>query len=598
MATEGVSINPSTWSTPVTGVNRKMIACVRPINWAIERLRRRRIWRARERGSASNLDVPLILVRTTANRQVVVGMCAAARAQGVGAGMSLAQARALCPGMVYAEEDAARDAKALEALGRWMMRFTPVVQVSEGGIFLDVTGTERLYGSLEELMGRIERALAGVRVPARLAVAPTVGGAWAMTYAEGAAVAGRAPQAEPLKNSAAEIPIVTGDIGEAIASLPPVVLRLEEETLATLHHLGLRTVGEVVALPRALLPARFGPMLLKRIDQALGRVGEPLVPLRYQAPIEAGVDFDGVVDSLDVLWLTFKDLIAEVAGHLVRRGLGARRLAVTFVRPYAPMVERTIELSRPSRNPAILFNLIRCTMETIGDAAPQRGGGKRPARFRLHTQAGARRERRTLDQSDFVSRGFTGLRLAVPVFERLSEEQIFLLEQEEQLGQADLDRLIERLRIRMGQDGLVAVEAVESHVPERAYREGSGKGSGFRVQGSGKKRGTGALISPAEPYALNPEPSSRPLHLLSMPCEVRVMVRPSHDRDGAPVAFTLEGQTRSIVHAVGPERIGGAWWTGHDKTRDYFDVEDEAGRRWWLFRVVQSSRWYLHGSFE
>jgi protein ImuB len=83
-----------------------------------------------------------------------------------------------------------------------------------------------------------------------------------------------------------------------------------------------------------------------------------------------------------------------------------------------------------------------------------------------------------------------------------------------------------------------------------------------------------------------------------MPCEVRVMVRPSHDRDGAPVAFTLEGETRRIVHAVGPERIGGAWWTGNDKTRDYFEVEDEAGRRWWLFRVLQSSRWYLHGRFE
>jgi protein ImuB len=76
------------------------------------------------------------------------------------------------------------------------------------------------------------------------------------------------------------------------------------------------------------------------------------------------------------------------------------------------------------------------------------------------------------------------------------------------------------------------------------------------------------------------------------------MVRPSHDRDGAPVAFTLEGESHRIVHAVGPERIAGAWWLGNDKTRDYFDVEDEAGRRWWLFRVLQSSKWYLHGTFE
>jgi protein ImuB len=336
---------------------------------------------------------------------------------------------------------------------------------------------------------------------------------------------------------------------------------------------------------------------------------EPLVPLRYQAPIEAAVDFDGVVDLLEALWLTFKNLIGEVVESLVRRGLGARRLAVTFLRPYAPTIERTIDLSRPSRNPAILFNLIRCTMETIGDAKPTRG--KRPALFRLHTGANAppssqRSSARTLDHSDFVPRGFIGLRLAVPVFERLSEEQIFLLEQEEHLGQEELDRLVERLRIRLGQEALVAVQPVESHVPERAYREGK-EGSGFRVQtsassvepGSGKtkKRGTGALSFP-EPYALNPEPSHRPLHLLPMPCELRVMVRPSHDRDGAPVAFTLEGESYRIVHAVGPERIAGAWWLGNDKTRDYFDVEDEAGRRWWLFRVLQSSKWYLHGTFE
>jgi protein ImuB len=76
------------------------------------------------------------------------------------------------------------------------------------------------------------------------------------------------------------------------------------------------------------------------------------------------------------------------------------------------------------------------------------------------------------------------------------------------------------------------------------------------------------------------------------------MVRPSHDRDGAPIAFSLDNQPRPIVHAVGPERIAGAWWDGHNKTRDYFDVEDQTGRRWWLFRVSQTSRWFLHGIFE
>jgi len=80
--------------------------------------------------------------------------------------------------------------------------------------------------------------------------------------------------------------------------------------------------------------------------------------------------------------------------------------------------------------------------------------------------------------------------------------------------------------------------------------------------------------------------------------EIRVMVSPSDDAEGQPAAFTHEGQVRTIVHCVGPERIAGRWWDGHDKTRDYFDVEDTTARRHWLFRVRETSRWYLHGGFE
>src|SRR6185503_17492223 len=116
-------------------------------------------------------------------------------------------------------------------------------------------------------------------------------------------------------------------------------------------------------------------------------------------------------------------------------------------------------------------------------------------------------------------------------------------------------------------------EPVECYVPERAYR----LGSGFRE---------------TKPQTPNTQSSMRPLHLLPTPHEIPVIVRPSHDRDGAPISFTLNDQTHPILHAVGPERIADVWWNGHHKTRDYFDVEDQDGRRWWVFRVFQTSRWF------
>jgi protein ImuB len=91
----------------------------------------------------------------------------------------------------------------------------------------------------------------------------------------------------------------------------------------------------------------------------------------------------------------------------------------------------------------------------------------------------------------------------------------------------------------------------------------------------------------------------RPLRLLAKPEEIRVIVTPSHDLDGRPVSFTThQGKVHRLEHAVGPERIAGQWWVGHDKTRDYFDVEDSTGKRFWIFRVLQSARWFVQGHFE
>ena len=62
------------------------------------------------------------------------------------------------------------------------------------------------------------------------------------------------------------------------------------------------------------------------------------------------------------------------------------------------------------------------------------------------------------------------------------------------------------------------------------------------------------------------------------------------------IAIDVPGIAR-VLHAIGPERICGQWWEGHHKTRDYFQVEDENGNRFWIFRVTQTRKWYMHGEF-
>jgi protein ImuB len=509
----------------------------------------------------ASCQLPVVLVKTVATRQLVAALSDAAWGKGVRPGMTLAHARALCPGLRHEAYEPLKDLRALRGLARWMMRFSPVVAVDvdakeperyRPAVFLDVTGCERVFGGFANLIEQVDEAMRMMGVSARIAIAPGMGAAWAI--ASTGEENGRIVPAEKLR--------------EALSPLPVGALRIEEEAEGTLFHLGVETIGQLLALPRSSLPARFGETLLRRIDQALARLDEPLESIAWEGPVEARVDFEGVVDALEAIWLTFRDLVNRVVADLARRGAGARKLEVEFCRAYADSLRREILLSRPSRDPSNLFNLMRCAMEAM------EGEARRSVQKRLK-KSKSQLAHQAIGEN-FTSDGFTGIRLRVAVWERVTDEQILLHGGEEQEGAAELDHLIERLVLRMGTEAVAQVRLIESYVPERAYRPCAVKEAG----------GAAATML------------TRPLHLLDRPTEIQAIVTPSHDRDGRPIAFTYEGVQRRVVHCVGPERISGQWWEGHCKTRDYFGVEDETGRRSWVFRVHESNTWFMHGEYE
>jgi protein ImuB len=548
--------------------------CVHLKRWPIDVTRRSAARRGCRRNSQ---NPPLVLVEEVASRQLVVALCDVARSQGVRPGMTLAEARALCPGLAHAPFEPAKYLRGLERFGRWLMRFSPAVAPEPpDGVFLDVTGSERLFGGIDVLARQVAVAIHRMGIAAGVAVAPTPGAAWAVASSDVKLEIGdwrleianlqspisnlqfSIPRSGPERDRLDTIVVPPSRLRPALEPLPTASLRIDPATDETLRHLGIETIGQLLAFPRESLSDRFGPHLLRRLDQALGHCAEVLSPLRHRTPVRARVEFDGAVESLEGVWLTFKKLIEEVLPQLARRGCGARRVEVEFKRACGPPVRKTVLLSRPSRDPVNLFNLLRCAMETV--------------------------------HSDD---GFTAVGLSVPVYERVSDEQIFLLEGERHAAATELAHLVERLTVRLGQEAVVRARLAESHLPEKAWKD---KDEGGRMKDE-KKRKTKKAASPSSfvhPYS----PPPRPLHLLPTPAEVRVTAGPSHDGDGVPLALGRGPHLHRIVQAAGPERISPVWWDGHNKTRDYYAVEDDAGRRFWIFRVAQTGKWYLHGEFE
>jgi len=494
-------------------------------SWSIQRLKRKR------RGLGHKT---VALVETSGVKQVIVAACEDALGKGIRLGMTPTQARAIDAQISICPYQPDGDVRALRAAARWMMRFTPTVAVeSPDSLFLDVSGLERIMGDDRTVLQRIDEATRPLRLQIHLAIAPTPGAAWAL------AVYGpdRCQVAPPER------------LRERLSELPMRALRLDSEAIQRLHQLGLHTIGQILKLPRPSLAARFGSSLLMRIDQAFGEMAEPLVGLQCVSPIVSDMEFEYAVESLETIWWILKQMIGQIAEPLCSRGQGARIIKATFRQAYAPSIEKIVHLARPSREPANLFNLLQLALET------------------LEAQS-----------------GFTGIRLEIILAERLSPEQIPLIQHEQHAAQIEWDRLIERLGVRMEKGAVLFARTIQSHVPERAF----------------------AWVEPqaSPPLAMRHQDTAyvrsarRPLSLLPLPILIGVMVSPSEDREGRPISFTYRGIVHRLPIVAGPERIGGIWWNGNDKTRDYFDVQTPTGRRFWIFRVRQTGKWYLHGIFD
>jgi protein ImuB len=97
----------------------------------------------------------------------------------------------------------------------------------------------------------------------------------------------------------------------------------------------------------------------------------------------------------------------------------------------------------------------------------------------------------------------------------------------------------------------------------------------------------------------------RPVRLLSRPEPVEQVI--ALLPDGPPRRFTWRGKIHVVRHADGPERIYGEWWRNRaeaEAVRDYFQVEDESGARFWIFRRgdgvdprTGDLSWHVHGMF-
>lgn len=480
---------------------------------------------------ASHL-VPLVLAEQIGQRQVIAAACPAAMTLGLTPGMAVTQARALIPDLDIRPADRAADAALLADLALHAVRhWTPTAAVSgSDGLWLDLNGVAHLHGGEARFCQRLVRFCRRFGLTARVTVASTPGAAHALARFGRDAI----------------LLVPGGQEAQALAPLPPAALRLTPEATAAANRFGLDRIADLLPLPRGPLARRLGMASVRRLDEALGRVPEPIVPVVPEETPVAKRRLLEPIGTAEAIEQVIADLLADMMPVLQARGRGVRTLVLLLDRIDGSEQRLAIGTARATRDVVHLARLFHLRIERI-------------------------------DPGD----GIETMRLAATRTDPLGATAVA----GDLTGEAavpDVATLVDQIAGRVGEAALFTAAPVESDVPERAVR---------RAPPLAAPTGWPAWRRPVRLLS-RPEPLTGVLALLP---------------DAPPRRFTWRGQVHAVVAGDGPERIHGEWWRRDGEVwavRDYFRVEDDTGARFWLFRrgdgvdaATGDLSWYLHGLF-
>lgn len=337
---------------------------------------------------------------------------------GVCVGMRLTAALALLPWLQRRERARDAEARALERLAGWSLQFTSAVSLQPPrALLLEIGGSLRYFGGLEATWIRLRTGLEALGYQHAIAIAPTPTAAWLLA---------RAGCEQPV--------IEVGQLEKALAELPAQALPLDRKQHEALQKLGLYTLGDCLALPRGALARRFGPDLIRQLDQALGRLPEPRrswqAPPRFRSELELPAE----INDCEQLHSGLNRLILELCGYLRGIGSGSRRLAIHLRHRHRSATSISMGLMACSRDPIHLLELTRQRLERLSLPAP-----------------------------------VIGLVLATRHIERLPPCHRSLVSENRNKVE-EWSALVERLSARLGEHAIRGLQVRAVHRPERAWR--------------------------------------------------------------------------------------------------------------------------------
>lgn len=456
---------------------------------------------------------------------------------GLRPGMSVPDARAICPTLMTGKSDAAREEMLLRALRRWADSLSPWIALDKpDGLMLDVTGCAHLFGGEQAMGERAIEQFTDMYITTRIGIADTKGAAWAL----GRYLTGQNSPIAISKPSYAKSDLQT---------LPVEALNIAPKTSADLRRVGLKTIGQLYTMKSGELARRFGLELTKALSKALGQAPDPVSPMAADPIYAARMNLPEPIGLKDDLAEVLRRLTESICTRLEKDRIGARQFHLT----------------------------VRCVdtgdhVISIGFARPCFEAGKVRRQFE-----------RPLDNLT-IKFGADWFRLVADTLEPIRERPrklMGIMGGEEEDAAEDLSQVITTLGNRLGFDRVRRFAPRDSHLPEAEFTTIEAADSQIRPSWTQAQR----LIQGQK---------KRPLRLFRP--ERLSTLTPGRP----PKVFEWRKARYVTAHALGPERLASEWWQGGRATlKDYWAVETEGGDRLWLmtYPAHKEPNWFITGKF-
>jgi protein ImuB len=297
---------------------------------------------------------PFALVTGRAQQRRLIAVDARARATGLEPGQRLTEAEAICRDLATAEHDPEQVRASLNLIAAWAYRYSAEVRLDPPrAVMLEAEHSLGLFGPWPHFEASLRGDLDALGFHHRIALAPT-------------------PRAARVLSGTRDVAVVVSesDLTRALAGIPVTRANLPEAAAEALTGMGIRTLGAVLALPRAALQRRFGKGLIEALDLLLGQRPDTLTA--YQPPdrFDARIDFGCEINHHQGLLFPLRRMLGDLAAHLAARDGGVERFVIRCVHMDAAPSDLRIGLLSPERDAQALFDVAKLRLEQLRLPAP------------------------------------------------------------------------------------------------------------------------------------------------------------------------------------------------------------------------------------